>query len=245
MGSTNHHTLIRSTDCRDKSGILPTMTFVRAIVTIMNALVVIAKSRFFIVFSLVCLLLMGCQTPPQTQTATAELDANAIPDPNIVLREGDGLKINFTGAPQLDSAQQIRRDGKIALPTFGEILAAGFTPAQLEQQILEKFGKDLAIKEVSVTLVSSVYPVFVNGAVLRPGKIEATRPITALEAIMEAGGFDYAKANVKSVKIIRTEGAEIKTFILDFRAVLDGKPTRPFYIRPSDIIFVPEKFTLF
>ena len=119
------------------------------------------------------------------------------------------------------------------------------TPAELEKQIIEKFGKDLVTKEVTVSLVSSQYPVFVTGAVLRPGKIEATRPITALEAIMEAGGFDYAKANIKSVKVIRTQGAEVKTFILDFRDVLAGKKSEPFYVRPSDIVFVPEKFTLF
>ena len=29
------------------------------------------------------------------------------------------------------------------------------------------------------------------------------------------------------------------------KGVLKGEPSKPFYLRPSDIIFVPEKFTLF
>jgi polysaccharide biosynthesis/export protein len=206
---------------------------------------------FLVKTTLFCIALglcSGCQTTTNSAadpTTSAPFGVNSSPDTTITLREGDTLKIAFPGAQQLDTTQQIRRDGKIALTGFGELQAAGLTPAQVEKQIVEAFGKDLVTKEVSVALLSSVYPVFVNGAVLRPGKIESSRPITALEAIMEAGGFDYAKANVKSVKVIRTEGEEVKTFILDFRPALEGKPTKPFYVRPSDIIFVPEKFTLF
>jgi polysaccharide export outer membrane protein len=211
----------------------------------MSAWNFVFKHKWCGLLSVICLLFAGCETPPQNGSAPIDYGINSTPDQSILLREGDGIRLTFPGASQLDSQQAIRRDGKIALSGFGEIQAVGLTPAQLEKQILEKFGKDLVTKEVSVTLLSSAYPVFVNGAVLHPGKIEATRPITALEAIMEAGGFDYAKANVKSVKVIRTEGAEVKTFMLDFRKVLQGQPTPPFYVRPSDIIFVPEKFTLF
>jgi polysaccharide biosynthesis/export protein len=169
----------------------------------------------------------------------------ATPDTAITLREGDTVRLSFPTATQLNTAQQVRRDGKIAIPVLGEIQASGFTPADLEKEIVKQFGSQLVTKEVSVTLESAQYPVFVNGAVLRPGKIEANRPITALEAIMEAGGFDYSKANLKSVKVIRTQGSEVKTFVLDFRGVLAGHPNQPFYVRPSDIIYVPEKFTLF
>ena len=209
----------------------------------MNTLDSFAKFRAFGLLSFFCVLLAGCVEAPIT-SGPPLVEGNGAPD-RLELREGDALKITFTGAPQLESSQQIRRDGKIALTGFGEIQAAGLTSSELEKQIIEKFGKDLVTKEVTVSVISSQYPVFVNGAVLRPGKIEATRPITALEAIMEAGGFDYAKANLKSVKVIRTQGADVKTFILDFRAVLEGKKSDPFYVRPSDIIFVPEKFTLF
>ena len=188
-------------------------------------------------------LFAACQTTPTPPMSAT--DENAAPAPAITLREGDVVRVSFPGAKQLDTAQQIRRDGKIVLPTFGEIQAAGLAPAELEKQIVEKFSSELVTKEVAVTVESSQYPVFVNGAVLRPGKIEATRPITVLEAIMEAGGFDTAKANLKSVKVIRTQGTQVKTYVVDLRPMIEGKPSTPFFVRPSDIIFVPEKFTLF
>lgn len=190
-------------------------------------------------------LLTGCQTPPTTNVPPPGFDENSAPAAAITLREGDTVRVSFPGAKQLDTAQQIRRDGKIVLPTFGEIQAAGLAPAELEKQIVEKFGTQLVTKEIAVTVESSQFPVFVNGAVLRPGKIEAKRPITVLEAIMEAGGFDAAKANLKSIKVIRTEGTQVKTYVVDLRPALAGQPSSPFFVRPSDIIFVPEKFTLF
>ncbi|HUS33764.1 MAG TPA: polysaccharide biosynthesis/export family protein [Verrucomicrobiae bacterium] len=196
-------------------------------------------------FSLL-LLFTACETTNQSGLVPGPSpDDNAAPSAAITLREGDVVRVTFPGATQLDTAQQIRRDGKIVLPTFGEVQAAGLTPADLEKQIAEKFGTQLLTKEIAVTVESSQYPVFVNGAVLRPGKIEATRPITVLEAIMEAGGFDTAKANLKSVKVIRTMGSQVRTHVVDLRPAIAGQPSTPFFVRPSDIIFVPEKFTLF
>jgi len=208
----------------------------------MNLLKISAKSLVIFALSLAFLALTGCQTPPATTSAN---ETNSTPEDSIILREGDQVKVTFPGNSRLDAAQAIRRDGKIVVPVFGEIQAAGISPSALEKQIVEKFGKDLVNKEVTVTLDNSQISVFINGAVLRPGKIESPRPITALEAIMEAGGFNYATANLKAVKVIRTEGSDVKTYILDFRGVLAGKATKPFYVRSSDIVYVPERFTVF
>ena len=85
----------------------------------------------------------------------------------------------------------------------GEVVAAGLTPADLEKEILKLYSSQLVTKEVTVTVTSSSFPVFVTGAVIRPGKILSDHPITALEAIMEAGGFDYAKADLGHVRVVR------------------------------------------
>ena len=164
---------------------------------------------------------------------------------SIILREGDVLKIIFPGAPNLSSAQPIRRDGKITLQLVGEITAAGMTPTQLQEEILKRFGDQLVTKEVSVSVESSTFPVFVTGAVMRPGKILVDRSLNVLEAVMEAGGFDYAKANTKRVLVIRNENGVLKNFRLNLKAALDGKASEPFSVKPSDIIYVPERFQWF
>jgi polysaccharide export outer membrane protein len=191
-------------------------------------------------FALLVLSLPGCQsTAPVAPTD---------PRPYItaVLREGDSVKIAFPGAQNLDTTQQVRRDGKITLPLGGEIVAAGKTPADIEKEILVLHGDQLAVKQVVVTVTSSAYPVYVSGAVLRPGKVLADRPMTVLEAIMEAGGFDMAKANLKKVTVLREFEGQTVSYRIDMRDVMIGKPgTKPFYLKPSDKIHVPQKFNIF
>jgi polysaccharide export outer membrane protein len=160
---------------------------------------------------------------------------------SISLREGDVITISFPGSPNLNTSPQIRRDGKIDLPLGGELLAAGKTPAELEKELLEHFGPQLVVKEVSVAIKSSSYPVFVTGAVVRPGKLLADRPLHALEAIMEAGGFDLGRANLKAVAVIRIEEGQVKHYVLNLKLLLEGRTKDLFYLHPSDIIYVPEK----
>jgi polysaccharide export outer membrane protein len=183
----------------------------------------------------------GCRTPINT----AALQKAAQREGTFTLREGDVVKISFPGAPKLDTTQPIRRDGKIALEMVGEVKAVDLTPGELEKVLLQLYSAQLVTKSVMVTVVSSTYPVFVTGAVLRPGKILSDHPISALEAIMEAGGFDYAKANLRRVVVLRQEGDQTKHYTIDLKLVLDGKSSQPFYLKPSDIVYVPERFTWF
>jgi protein involved in polysaccharide export with SLBB domain len=70
-------------------------------------------------------------------------------------------------------------------------------------------------------------------------------PITALEAIMEAGGYDYTKADLKGVTIIRHEGNSTTNYIVNLKRVVDGKSSESFYLKPGDIVIVPERFSWF
>jgi polysaccharide export outer membrane protein len=164
----------------------------------------------------------------------------------LVLREGDVLRISFPGAPNLNAPPQaIRRDGRITVPLIGEVIAVGKTPAQLEAELVKLYAPQLVLKEVNVSVEASTFAVYVSGAVLRPGRVETSRPITALEAIMEAGGFDYSRANLKNVTVTRTTNGRVEHFKLNIKRVLDGKQAEPFYLKPSDIVFVPERFVWF
>lgn len=185
--------------------------------------------------------IVGCETPP---TPTPITQAHSQPEV-LTIREGDVLKIAFPGAPNLDTTQQVRRDGRITMPLGGEVVAVGMTPGGLEQELVKVYASQLVSKEVSVTVVSSSFTIFVSGAVVRPGKIVSDHPITALEAVMEAGGFDNAKAEMRAVVITRQEGGQYKNYTIDLKQVLEGKLTEPFYLKPSDVIYVPERFSWF
>jgi polysaccharide export outer membrane protein len=196
------------------------------------------------------LALTGCDpnlasTTTRTAQSTA-LGAAGGQSEELTIREGDTLKVSFPGAPNLDTTQLVRRDGRITLPIVGEMKVTGFKPADLEKDLVKLYASQLQSKEVNVTVVSSTFAVFVSGAVLRPGKITSDRPISALEAIMEAGGFDNVRADMKAVVVIRQgEDGRTKNYTLNLKLVLEGKDNEPFYLKPSDIVVVPEKFSWF
>jgi len=185
----------------------------------------------------------GCQSEDSIFNAPGK--QNSETNQVVTLRAGDVLKITFPGSPSLNTVQTIRSDGIVSLPLVGEVKATGHTPAEFDQKLMDLYESQLTTKEVSVEVQSSAFPIYITGAVLRPGKIMSDHPITALEAVMEAGGFDYTKANMKRVIVIRKEADGTKNYILDLKAVMDGKTGEPFYLKPADIVFVQEKFNWF
>lgn len=160
---------------------------------------------------------------------------------SLELLVGDEIRLSFPGAPELSGEQRIRRDGRITLAFVGEKEVIGYTSSQLEDKLLEWYDDQIVTKEVTVTLLSSTFPIYVQGTVLQPGEIMSDRHLTALEAVLKAG-YDPKQANLKKVRVIRTEGDRRKNYDLDLQAVLEGEDVEPFFLKPSDIVMVPEKF---
>lgn len=191
--------------------------------------------------------LAGCATVPATPpVASAPGEAAAAAAEEVLaLKPGDVLKISFPGAPSMDSTQPIRADGRISLPMAGDIMAAGQSTEMLTAQLKEAFASKLVSNEVTVSLVSASYSVYVTGAVLRPGKIVAERRITVFDAIMEAGGYDKAKADLKAVTVVRQENGQSRSFTVNVQKIMSGNTDEPFYLKPFDAVIVKEKFSWF
>jgi polysaccharide biosynthesis/export protein len=174
---------------------------------------------------------------------TPQSDSSA-PQPTI-LRQGDSVKITFPGSANLNETEQIRLDGKISLPLVGDVQAAGLTPDQLQQNLVKLYAPQISSSDVTVAIESSSFPVYVTGCVLSPGRVLSNQPLTALEAVMEAGGFDYSRANLRRVHVIRRENDTSQGFVLNLKTVLKGEDKNDFFLQPNDIIYVPEKFSWF
>ena len=180
--------------------------------------------------------LLGCagtpaKTPPQMASE---------PEPKLSLGPGDVLDFKFFYNPELNDTQTIRPDGKITLQLIGEVEVNGKTPDQLKQELVKAYTGQLRIPEVAVIGRSFINRrVYVGGDVIRPGMLEMPRRITALEAIMMAGGFDYRRAEVNNVVIIQHKNGQRYGCALDLRDALKGKEAQLFYLEPQDIVYVP------
>ena len=189
----------------------------------------------------------GCQSIPPASPAASGAAETADPrrTESLVLREGDDLRISFPGAPNLDTTQRVRTDGRVTLSMVGEVVAAGMSPADFEKKLLDLYANELISKEVQVMVISSTFTVFVSGAVAAPGKIVSDHRLTVLEAVMEAGGFAAGKAEMRAVRVVRTENGETKNFVVNLKLAFEDGRSEPFYLKQADIVFVPEKFSWF
>ncbi|MCX6880718.1 MAG: polysaccharide export protein [Verrucomicrobia bacterium] len=159
--------------------------------------------------------------------------------PGNTLTPGDEIRVVFSVAPELNTQQKIQPTGKISLPTIGEVTAAGRSVTSLQQQLTTLYQPHLQDSTVTVSLAATAAGVYVSGAVLRPGKLPLDRPLTVLEAVMEAGGFS-PMANPRQVVVVRTQDGKSKNYVLNLHQALNGTESTPFYVRPYDVIYVKE-----
>jgi polysaccharide biosynthesis/export protein len=184
----------------------------------------------------------GTNSPAATNAALSTM-----PGKSLVLQEGDTISVDFPGAPNFDISQTIRRDGKVSLKSYGEYVAAGKTPTEMEEDLKKIYEKQLVNNEVSVTVQQSAFVLYMMGAIGRPGKLTSERPLTPMEALIESG-VDPARSNLKSIRVIRTDASgHTEKYKINLYGVLHkkGEQMPAFALKPNDIIFVPERFSFY
>lgn len=160
---------------------------------------------------------------------------------SMYLREGDVIHIMFEGLTNMNTTQKILVDGLITMPLIGKVPAAGKSPLYLESLLEVLYEDEIKAVDITVSLVASAAAVYVNGAVLRPGKLPLERPLTVLDAVMEAGGVVLGRAKLSHVFVLRIENGQRVRYRVDLKRALKGEEPMLFFLQPYDIIYVPEK----
>ncbi len=181
--------------------------------------------------------LSGCHK--NLQPAKAPLEMAAEPPPPLILGPGDVLDVKFFYAPELNESQPVRPDGKITLQLVGDVEVSGKTPGELTGELIKAYTGQLKKPEVAV-IVRSFYSrrAYVAGEVKNPGLIPIPGQLTVLEAVMQAGGFNYLTADTRNVVVIRQRDGKFYGTALDYHSTLEGQANHTFYVQPLDIIYV-------
>jgi polysaccharide export outer membrane protein len=155
-------------------------------------------------------------------------------DQDYKLGPGDKLRIEVYREPQMSQALQVRPDGKITLPLVGDVAAAGRTPIELRDSISSSLKEYLANPVVTVIVQEAVAAqVYVIGEVSQSGTQVMQGPLTALQALAQAGGLkEFAKKS--DIHILR--GTQKVPF--DYKDAVNGR-IAPVYLQPGDTIVVP------
>ena len=172
------------------------------------------------------------QRPPRLTTVTEE---------RYRLQPGDVLEIQYRYSPEFNQTVTVQPDGYVTLEVGGDLKIAGMTVDQTRQAILKKASARLQDPIATVILKEFQKPYFVvAGEVAQPGKIEMRERVTAIQAIMLAGGM---KESAKSSQVvvfrkINSDIAEVK--LLNLKSIrrtsdLENDLT----LQPGDMVFVP------
>jgi polysaccharide export outer membrane protein len=159
------------------------------------------------------------------------------------IQVGDTLSVNFFKTTQLNQTLKVGPDGDLYLPLVGRIRVAGRTVDEITEELVEGFSKEMVNPQITVSVAEfSGLFVHVAGEVKEPGLQPYSGQLTAVQAIMDAGGF-ADRGRKKSVLLIRRDkdGKPVGT-IIDVKAVLkNGEFERDVPLAPSDIVYVPLK----
>ena len=157
-----------------------------------------------------------------------------------VIGPEDVLYIHVWKEENLSKTIPVRLDGKISLPLVDEIQAAGLTPLQLKERLLEKLKEFVSIPNVSVMVMeANSFKVYVSGQVRNPGVYRLRSEISLLQLIPMAGGFTEW-ANQKKILIIRKENEKEKRMIVNYKKIVKGEASDSnINLKPGDTVIVP------
>jgi polysaccharide export outer membrane protein len=189
----------------------------------------------------------GCQAKgvPAANSATSVQRSNTAENraakAPYLIGPGDLLAVSVWKNSDLSRTMPVRPDGRISLPLIGEIQAAGLSAVQLQEVIAHKLDSYVSRPEVSVVVQEIKSRSFnIVGRVMKAGKYDLTAPVTVLDAIALAGGFqDFA--HVKKIYVLRpTPGGLPAMLPFNYKEVIKGEnPAQNITLQPGDTVVVP------
>ncbi len=117
-------------------------------------------------------------------------------------------------------------------------------PVNFEQLMKSgDYSQDVALQANDVIYLPGGYTnrIRVTGAVRTPGSIPYAEGMTALDAVLSAGGFtEFASQN--DVLVVRKEGKEATKINVRLKDVMNGKNSKNVLLKPGDIVMVQTGF---
>lgn len=164
------------------------------------------------------------------------------------IKTGDTLRIEVLEDESLSRSTLVLPDGAINFPLAGGVAAAGRTVDQVRNELTNALTPNFAAKPrvfVSVdalaepsarTVVRRSRAVYVMGEITTPGKLEASRSTTLLQALAQAGGLTRFAAD-KRIQLRRGD----KIYLYNYRTNGGTGVSGSTVLAPGDVIVVPQR----
>ncbi len=156
---------------------------------------------------------------------------------DYVLGPGDNIVIYLWGRVEKQYQLTVDRQGKVVVPTVGEITASGFTLREFTNQAMRHFRKAYSDFELTCSL-GRIRPirVYVAGEVHRPGAYTVSALTSLFNALVQAGGPND-RGSMRAVKLMRRGKCVAEADL--YRLLLAGDNSTDVRLQSGDVIFVP------
>jgi polysaccharide export outer membrane protein len=183
------------------------------------------------------------QTAPAASTAQAAGAgatnyAGPVDASRYIIGPEDSLQVTVWKEPTLSGAVPVRPDGMISMVLVGDLPAAGLTPMALSADISQRLKKYIQDPVVTVVVLGvNSQRIFMVGEVGHVGPLMLTPGMTALQAIVTAGGLTQF-ANSKKIYILRKVDGKEQKMPFNYKQALKGD-NQGVSLLPGDTIVVP------
>lgn len=186
----------------------------------------------------------GGAAPVVGSPAAPSLSTAARPVAPVTFRfdVGDEIATGVWTEPELSSSQRLLADGTISPPLLKPQRVVGRTVEEVQAQLTAAYREFLKEPRVSVRVVSIHSDrVFVLGEVRSPQAVSLVGPLTALQSVAAAGGFQEEYAEKSRVLVLRVgPDGRPSPVAVDARAVLSGRQA-DLPLQRGDIVYVPAR----
>ncbi|MBW0149612.1 MAG: polysaccharide export protein [Phenylobacterium sp.] len=176
------------------------------------------------------------RSPPFADVPFASWDEA---EPPYRLYPGDELELTVPSAPELNKTLVVQPDGRIAAPLLDPVMVADLPLQEAAARLSEGYAAQLLRPAVSLNVKAAPIRVFVGGQVDKPGVYEMVGDMTAMQALIMAGGVRPSARGGEAIVIRR--GADSVAMIrrVDLTRVLRDPYADAIPLRRLDIIYVP------
>jgi polysaccharide biosynthesis/export protein len=162
--------------------------------------------------------------------------------PRYTLHAGDTLDLALRFTPEYNQSLTVQPDGYINVNLIGDVKVSGLTVEQAHDELVAKLSIPLNKPELNLVLKDFQHPyVVVGGDVQLPGKIELRQDMTAMQAVLLAGGFKPTARDTRIVVFRHIDSGTGEVKILNLHKIQDAKDLeRDMTLQQGDMILVPQ-----
>jgi polysaccharide export outer membrane protein len=152
----------------------------------------------------------------------------------------DVLEITVWKEDGLHKEVLVRPDGGISFPLVGDVVAAGRTALDIQNEITERLKKIINDPVVSVAVEKvTANKLYVIGRVAKPGEFVAGRYVDVLQALSMAGGLTPFAAE-DDIKVLRRIDGKEEVYRFSYSDIRQGRRLEQnIQLQGGDVVVVP------